>query len=56
MFVTLRYGRNEGDEVQCVEQTTKPPHQGKTSPHLACVDCRAKKVYNLKIMSCTFVQ
>ncbi|KAM5437366.1 hypothetical protein McanCB56680_002323 [Microsporum canis] len=44
MFVTLRYGSDEGDEIRCVESTSKPPYEASPDPHFACNACRAKKV------------
>ena len=43
MFVTLRYGQNEGEEAQFVERSTKPPRQGSINPHFACNACRQQK-------------
>ncbi|KAM5507753.1 hypothetical protein McanMca71_001021 [Microsporum canis] len=44
MFVTLRYGSDEGDEIRCVESTSKPPYEASPDPHFACNACRAKKL------------
>jgi hypothetical protein len=44
MFVTLRYGNGKDDDIQCIESTTKPPHEEPANPHLACNTCRSKKV------------
>jgi hypothetical protein len=35
MFVTLRYGNGKDDDIQCIESTTKPPHEANMAsiPH-----------------------
>jgi hypothetical protein len=55
MFVTLRYGNGKGDEIQCIESTTKPPHEEQANPHLACNMCRSKKVRGVRRTWCEWL-
>lgn len=48
MFVTLRCGREEGDEIQCIERTTRSPYRGDESS-TACNSCRRKKACLLSV-------